>query len=197
MEFAPEGLTKVDKKASKDNTRPAKHRCAHFRNKDHMSIYRVKTHCKSTYTVNVDLQCVNTSDEETIAPQSFRTIEPAGTDDDGEEEESRTHHPQNQTTQDQTQTRPRQDDGLQEEALPTEGQAQAAPEQDGRTKGQATQGQSAAGRPGPILSSFTVTRDLRRTEFKELLTRKDHLNELSAGTNTILTSILEELKKQT
>ena len=74
MEFAPEGLTKVDKKASKDKTRPAKHICAHFRNKDHMSIYRVKTHCKSTYTVNVDLQCVNTSDEETIAPQSFRNL---------------------------------------------------------------------------------------------------------------------------
>ena len=42
-----------------------------------------------------------------------------------------------------------------------------------------------------------VTRDLRRTEFKERLTRKDRLNELLAETNTILTTILEELKKQT
>ena len=46
----------------------------------------------------------DSSDEETIAPQSFRTIEPAVTDDDGEEEESSTHQPKNQTTQDQTQT---------------------------------------------------------------------------------------------
>ena len=59
----------------------------------------------------------DSSEEKTIAPQSIRTIEPAGTDDDVEEEESRTHQPQNQTTQDQT--RPRQDDGLQEQARPT------------------------------------------------------------------------------
>ena len=45
----------------------------------------------------------DSSDEETIAPQSFRTIEPAVTD-EGEDEESRTHQPKNQTTQDQTQT---------------------------------------------------------------------------------------------
>ena len=53
----------------------------------------------------------DSSGEETIAPQSFWTIKPEGTD-DGEEEESRTHQPQNRTTQDEAQTRPRQDDGL-------------------------------------------------------------------------------------
>ena len=51
--------------------------------------------------------------------------------------------------------------------------------------------------PGPIRSNRTVTRDLRRQEFKEILQRKDKLNELLSNTNSILTQILEELKKRT
>ena len=48
----------------------------------------------------------------------------------------------------------------------------------------------------PIKSNRTVTRDLRRAEFKELLERKDKLNELIAGTNGILMAMLEELRKR-
>ena len=39
-----------------------------------------------------------------------------------------------------------------------------------------------------------MTRDLRRQEFKDILQRKDKLNELLSNTNSILTQILEELK---
>ena len=48
----------------------------------------------------------------------------------------------------------------------------------------------------PIKSNRTFTRDLRRAEFKELLERKDKLNELIAGTNGILMAMLEELRKR-
>ena len=53
--------------------------------------------------------------------------------------------------------------------------------------------------PGPIRSNRTVTRDIRRSEFKEILVRKDKLNELvgrGLGTlNVTMAQILEELKK--
>ena len=50
--------------------------------------------------------------------------------------------------------------------------------------------------PGPIRSNRTVTRDLRRQEFKEILQRKDKLNDLLSNTNNILLQILNELKKR-
>ena len=49
--------------------------------------------------------------------------------------------------------------------------------------------------PGPIRSNRTVTRDVRRSEFKEILNRKDKLNELMSAHNVLLAQILEELKK--
>jgi hypothetical protein len=60
---------------------------------------------------------------------------------------------------------------------------------------------AAVGQPqpvtlGPIRSNRTVTRDIRRTEFKELLQRKDKLNELLSNTNSILGEILNELKRR-
>ena len=66
-----------------------------------------------------------------------------------------------------------------------EEQEQAAPP--------ARSGQTPA---NPIKSNRTFTRDLRRAEFKELLERKDKLNELIAGTNGILMAMLEELRKR-
>ena len=50
--------------------------------------------------------------------------------------------------------------------------------------------------PGPIRSNRTVTRDLRRQEFKEILQRKDKLNDLLSNTNNILLQILNELRKR-
>ena len=49
--------------------------------------------------------------------------------------------------------------------------------------------------PGPIRSNRTVTRDIRCSEFKEILVRKDKLNELVGTLNVTMAQILEELKK--